>query len=99
MTHLIHWLEMHQLPCLYKEWLGIPCPGCGMQTAFIELLKGHLAGSIRTYPPLFPLLLVLCYLCLHLILRFKSGAIILKIGVIITAVIMMVNYVFVLIIH
>ncbi len=97
MSHFIHWLETHQLPCLYREWLGIPCPGCGMQTAFIELLKGHLVTSLRIYPPLIPILMVLFFLSLHLIIRFKKSAVIIKISVIITAGIMAVNYLFELI--
>ncbi|MGB0680666.1 MAG: DUF2752 domain-containing protein, partial [Polyangiales bacterium] len=28
-------------PCTLRLWLGMPCPGCGMTTAFAHLLKGH----------------------------------------------------------
>jgi len=46
MQQLINWLESHQLPCYYKKLLGIKCLGCGMQTAFILLLKGELIESL-----------------------------------------------------
>jgi hypothetical protein len=64
-----------------------------MQTALIDLLKGHPVESLKAYPPLIPLLLVLVYLGLHLTLHFKHGALVLKISVIVTASIMAANYI------
>ena len=93
MLFLINWLETHQLPCFYKHYLGIDCPGCGMQTAFIFLLKGQLYSSILAYPPLIPTLLMLAYLILHLSINFKKGAVVLKISFIFTVVIMVLNYI------
>jgi len=93
MQQLIHWLESHQLPCFYKHYLGIACPGCGMQSAFILLLKGRLLESIITYPALIPTLFILYFLMLHLIYNFKKGAVILKISFIFTVIIMVLNYI------
>ena len=59
MQRLIEWLEAHQLPCYYKQMLGIECLGCGMQSAFILLLKGEFLESLKTYPALIPVLLLL----------------------------------------
>ncbi|MCD4729935.1 MAG: DUF2752 domain-containing protein, partial [Bacteroidales bacterium] len=70
MLLIIHWLETHQLPCFYKHFLGIDCPGCGMQTAFILLLKGRFIESIIAYPALIPTLFLLSYLMLHLFFNF-----------------------------
>jgi hypothetical protein len=93
MQQLFHWLETHQLPCFYKHSLGIDCPGCGMQTAFLLLLKGRLLDSIITYPALLPTLFILGYLALHLFFNFKKGAFVLKISFIFTVVIMVLNYI------
>ena len=93
MLLIIHWLETHQLPCFYKHSLGIDCPGCGMQTAFILLLKGRLIESIIAYPALLPTMFMLSYLSLHLFFNFKKGAFVLKISFIFTVVIIVLNYI------
>jgi len=99
MQQLIHWLETHQLPCFYKQSLGIDCPGCGMQSAFILLLKGKIIESIMTYPALIPTIFLMGFLALHLIFSFKKGAFVLKISFIFTVIIIIINYLVKLFIH
>lgn len=53
---MLEWIEAHQLPCLFRTYFGIRCPGCGFQTALIWLLKGDLKASFMAYPPLIPVL-------------------------------------------
>ncbi|RKX19467.1 MAG: DUF2752 domain-containing protein [Candidatus Zixiibacteriota bacterium] len=89
----IHWLEQFQGTCPYKRFLGIPCPGCGMQTAFIELLKGELWQSIVDYPPLIPLILTVLTLILHLIFKFRHGAMAIKYLFIFTVILIVGNYI------
>ena len=91
---MIEWLERHLLDCPVKQSLGIPCPGCGMQRSIIELLKGNLLKSIEFYPALIPLIIMVLFLILHLIFKFKNGAKILKIIFIVNALIIFVNYFF-----
>lgn len=93
MSQITDWLEANQLPCFYKHYMGVECPGCGMQTAIILLLKGDIAGSIIAYPALVPTIFLLVFLGLHLIYNFKKGAFILKISFIFTVAIMLANYV------
>ncbi len=93
MEGIIHWLESHQLPCYYKKFLGIECLGCGMQTAFIMLLKGEFVESFKTYPALLPVLFLMIYLLLHLIFKFRKGAQVLKISFIFTLAIMVISYI------
>ncbi|MDD5508488.1 MAG: DUF2752 domain-containing protein [Bacteroidales bacterium] len=93
MVGLIHWLEQHQLPCIYQKVLGIPCPACGLQRSFIELLKGDLIGSVKAYPPLIPVLFLFALAGLHLIFRFNRGASLLKITALVIGAIMTVNYI------
>ncbi len=71
---MVRWLEEHQGACLYKKYFGVECPGCGMQRAFIYLLKGNFLESIQTYPALIPLMIMFVYLVLHLFIKFKHGA-------------------------
>ena len=94
MLTIIEWLEKHQLPCFYKKYLGIECPGCGMQTAFIELLKGHLMKSLEVYPALIPMMWLIIYLIAHIIFKFKNGAKILKYSYIFTIFIVLINYIY-----
>jgi hypothetical protein len=96
---IIHWLEGHTFPCLYKSFLGIECPGCGTQRAFIELIKGNLWESFLTWPPLLPVMFMICYLILFLIFKFKNGSRVLTITFIINAAIITINYIYKLTLH
>ena len=80
--------------CLYKKYLGIECPGCGMQRAFECLVNGDVLGGIRLYPPLIPLLAMLVFLGLHLKFSFKHGHKVLLWMFIGNAAIITINYVF-----
>lgn len=91
---IIEWLESHMISCSYKKYFGLECPGCGMQRSFIELLKGNVYESFILYPPLTTALLLVTYLILHLIFKFKNGANIIKIIFIINASIVVLNYIY-----
>jgi hypothetical protein len=93
MQRLIEWLEAHQLPCYYKKFLGIECLGCGMQTALLFLLKGEFIESLKVFPALIPIMILIIYLILHLIFKFRNGARILKIWLIFTLAIMIASYI------
>lgn len=94
MSQLTDWLERHQTACSWKKTFGVDCPGCGMQTAFIELLKGHFAESIRIYPALIPIILLVIFTTLHLLLNFRKGALIIKILFIFTVSIMFIHFMY-----
>ena len=89
---MIEWLERHLLYCPVKYFYGVPCPGCGIQRAVIELLKGNIYKSIEYYPALITLIVMFLFLILHLIFEFKNGAKFLKIIFIINALIIFLNY-------
>jgi len=91
---IISWLESKQMPCVYKKYLGIDCPGCGMQRAFIELLKGNLSESIVAFPALIPMMVLLIFLALHLKFKFEKGSKILLFMFIFTVLILIGNYIF-----
>jgi Protein of unknown function (DUF2752). len=91
---LADWLEKHSLPCFYKHYLGMECPGCGAQRAFIELLRGHVWQSVKMYPALIPILFMLFYLALHLKFKFRNGARNIKILFIVCSIIVVFNYIY-----
>lgn len=92
MPRLTDWLEQHQAACSWKANFGVECPGCGMQSAFIELLKGHLAESVRVYPALIPMLVLFIFVALHLVFNFRKGAPAIKILFIFTASVMFIHF-------
>lgn len=71
---LISWLENNMMDCPYKKYFDIDCMGCGMQRAFVALLKGDVVTSFFFYPALIPMLVMFLYLGLHLIFKFNKGA-------------------------
>jgi hypothetical protein len=99
MNSIIKWLEAHQLACPVKQAFGFDCPGCGMQTAIIELLKGNLAASFYAYPALIPLLVMLLTLIAHLIFKIPKGAAILKILFIFTSLFIVAGYIVKMLTH
>ncbi|MBM3403450.1 MAG: DUF2752 domain-containing protein [Bacteroidetes bacterium] len=94
MDELISWLEQHQMPCSWKRTFGIDCPGCGMQSAFIELLKGNLVESIKIFPALIPMITMILFLIFHLVFRFQNGARILLFLLIFTVCILVISYLY-----
>ena len=34
-------------PCLFHQWTGLDCPGCGAQRALHQLLHGNLVAAFR----------------------------------------------------
>ncbi|MFO7721818.1 MAG: DUF2752 domain-containing protein [Bacteroidales bacterium] len=75
---LATWLEHNAMACYYQKYLGVQCPGCGMQRSMAELLRGNLASSIELFPALIPVIFMVAFLVAHIIFRFRNGAAILK---------------------
>jgi hypothetical protein len=96
---LADWLDTFALPCFYRTFLGIDCPGCGMQRAFTELLRGNLMESLSLYPALIPSIILILILAVHLIFKLQHGAMLLKIIFIINALILVFHYIYKILIH
>jgi Protein of unknown function (DUF2752) len=94
MNKLVSWLEAHQQSCSFKEHFGFDCPGCGLQRSIIELLKGNIVESISLYPALIPVMTMFVFLALHLLFRFRQGALILKIMFIFNISLIALNYIY-----
>lgn len=99
MNSLAHWLNEHLLPCFYKQYFGIDCPGCGMQRSFIALINGNIVESLTLYPALMPILLMFLFLALHILLKIKWGAKILTFMFIFNCSIIFINYIYKIFTH
>jgi hypothetical protein len=94
MSKIIDYYEKHMPSCIYHKYLGIDCPGCGFQRSLIYLLKGDLVASLKTFPALIPILVMLSYLILHLIFKFKKGHRVLLWLFILSSILIVSNYIF-----
>lgn len=93
-VHIVDWLEQHQLPCFIKSITHFDCPGCGLQTSFIQLLKGELGNSFVTYPALMPILVLFMLLIMRLFKKPKINHEVLKYGFFFCATLIFVNYIY-----
>ena len=93
-TGFVDWLENRQAPCFYKSVFGAECPGCGMQRAFIALLRGNVPESIKLYPALIPTIILMGFLVAHIIFKLKNGAKVLLYMFIFNAVVIVVSYLY-----
>ena len=86
-------LENYMIPCPMKTITGIPCPGCGVQRAFIDFINGNFIDAIKAYPPLIPVVMMMVFMILHAKFNLKNGAFILKISFFINVIIIFLNYI------
>jgi len=89
---LVSWLENNMLPCYFKYFFGIDCPGCGLQRSILLLMSGNVKASIQMYPPLLPILFVLLLHFLNKHLTYNNKAIIFKIFAWLVAVLTAANF-------
>jgi Protein of unknown function (DUF2752) len=76
--NIIDWLQAHQLPCMFKSITHFDCPGCGLQTSLLLLLRGNVIDSFKTYPALLPIIVLFAFLSFHLVKKTNNGAAVLK---------------------
>lgn len=71
---MINWLEHHLLPCFFKSYFGVECPGCGLQRSFISLLKGNFLESLNYHAALIPLIIAIILLIVQLVINHEKGS-------------------------
>jgi hypothetical protein len=62
-------MEEYMLPCMNKKYLGFECMGCGLQRAFVALIRGEFTEAFLMYPAIYPLIGLLGFIILN---HFKS---------------------------
>lgn len=71
---LANWIEKNQTACHYYSTTGMKCPGCGLQTAIIELLRGNFTDSFLAYPALLPIIFTIIWsIVFFAIFKTKKG--------------------------
>lgn len=74
LERFIIFLENNQKACFFHDNGVGSCPGCGIQTAIIALLKGNICESIIAYPALIPFVFTLIWITLYfLVFKMKKG--------------------------
>ena len=56
---LIFWY--FKVPCLFKHFLGIECPGCGMSRAVLSVIKFDFAAAFGYHPMVWSLPILYLY--------------------------------------
>jgi hypothetical protein len=90
---IITWLESHQLSCSIQKQFGINCPGCGFQSALIELLKGNIWESVLIYPALLPIIATVSSFLIQLKFNTKIGALIVKVFFFLSLILVLANFI------
>ena len=68
---LILMAEDYMLPCFNKKFLGVECPGCGMQRSVALLFQGDFIAAFKMYPAIYTILLLLGFLLLDNFYKIK----------------------------
>ncbi len=59
-------MEEYMLPCFTKKYLGIDCPGCGTQRAFVMVCRGEFSDAFHMFPAIYTTILFFLLIGLHL---------------------------------
>jgi len=86
-------IEDYMLPCMTKQFIGMDCPGCGLQRSAVLLIKGQFAEAFHMYPAIYPLALLIIFAITSQFFKFKFDFQIKVFLGISTAVIIVVNYI------
>lgn len=57
-------LDDYMLPCFTKKFIGIDCPGCGLQRSVSLILQGEFIAAFKMYPAIYSLILLFGFLLL-----------------------------------
>jgi Na+-transporting NADH:ubiquinone oxidoreductase subunit NqrD len=80
------------LPCLNKSLFGIDCPGCGVQRAFVLLIKGNFTDAFKMYPAIYTLVLFAIFLLINYRKKIKNSRKIIISFAIINLLIIIISY-------
>lgn len=55
-------VDIWNIPCPFRQWVGIPCPGCGMTRAWRAMLRLDITAAFSYHPLFWTIPLLLFYL-------------------------------------
>lgn len=85
-------MEEYMIPCMNKKLFGVECIGCGIQRAFLLLIKGEFQAAFYMYPAIYTIILLLLFVGLHFLDKNRNyHKIIIAMGII-NALIMIISY-------
>jgi hypothetical protein len=64
-------LENIMLPCLFRDYFGFDCPGCGFQRSVASLVRGEFGNAFLLYPPIYTFVLWMASMATWLIKPLK----------------------------
>lgn len=82
------------IPCPWRYFFHMDCPGCGFQRSLIALFRADLASSVALYPATIPILFLSFFTLLHLKFQFAKGAILIKYLQLFTGTVILVFYIY-----
>ncbi|WP_258691431.1 DUF2752 domain-containing protein [Tenacibaculum aquimarinum] len=86
-------IQDYLLPCLNKKFLGIDCPGCGIQRSIVHLVKGEFAEAFQLYPAIFTLVFLFTFILINKKLKLKHASKIIFTLAIINVLIISISYI------
>ncbi len=90
---LILMVEDYMLPCFNKKFLGVECPGCGMQRSVALLIQGDFIAAFKMYPAIYTILLLLGFLLLDNFYKIKYANRISIILMVTSVILILTNYI------
>lgn len=86
-------IEKYMLPCFTKQFLGMDCPGCGLQRSMLFLFKGEFVEAFKMYPAIYPMIALFTFLIFKNRLRLKYESNITFSLMFVTTVAVLINYI------
>lgn len=85
-------MEEYMLPCFTKKFLGIDCPGCGTQRAFVMVCKGDFVEAFYMFPAIYTTILFFIFVALHFLDKSRNYTKFIIIFAIVNGIIMLSAY-------
>ncbi len=81
------------LPCFSKQFLGMDCPGCGLQRSVLFLIRGEFVEAFKMYPAIYPMIALFSFLVLKNWLNIKHESTITFSLMLVTTAAILTNYI------
>ena len=87
------------IPCPFKYFTHLDCPGCGFQRALLALFQGNFLKSFKQYPPTIFFLISFLLVTLTYLFKWNKNSKTLTTFLMITGFIVLINYIYKIINH